>query len=171
MVCRFCGEMLVRGVLLPEPENPNLGLKEIDLSDPKNSAFGCYDCAVKNGYFCLTHGRIHNGFGKRGGHACLDCIETTAEEMEDEVADLLAWFPDAIPAEDFEELIEDLGIAGGLVTAVRGETPETTGARCLARHIACVAVAKLTTPQEIIAQIRETRDITIVLPHPLGFID
>ncbi|MGH7829292.1 MAG: hypothetical protein ACREP8_03860 [Candidatus Binatia bacterium] len=89
--------------------------------------------------------------------------------MEDEAAKLLALFPDGVPGFDLEDLQEDLELAGDIVTVLGGEAEQATPARCLARFIASVAVSRITTPEDIIAEIRQTRDISPLLPQPFDF--
>jgi hypothetical protein len=160
MLCRFCGKDPSNPVIpLPGPYKP-ASMAEYDPDNPEHSMWACEKCAVEHGYFCTEHIMAHTQFGNVGGHGCEACIEEEAGRLQEEVLKLLQDFPDTIAHEDYQEMWENIQLAADIT--------KTPPERCLARLIVSTAIGREMTSEQIIAEIRSSRDITIILPHPLG---
>jgi hypothetical protein len=151
VTCRFCKKDLSNGpisiVALPE-----------DYDDRNASAVGCVACAVREGYLCTEHDQPHVGFG-RNGHACLRCIDAQLRVQSPRAKDLIVRLREGLEKDQYDDLLE----AGEIAASITCESVQN----CILRFILCVAIPSNRTCGDVVTEIINEQDVSIILPSPI----
>jgi len=122
----------------------------------------CEECAIKQGFYCIDHSKIHIGFND-GSHACPACVSELCRYLSQ--LDLETRFTSRILAiipEKQRDSVMDWGIT--IISHLQISWPY-----CLLHALACKCMRNKsldlpTEPEYIVTQIEQAGNISLILP-------